>query len=181
MSPKQKAWAVEYIKTGNGTEAARRAYPGITPMTANIVGSKNTHNPKIKKYMDEMLDKAGMTEAKIADSLHIITDAGMSKSALRKSTPKDALRALEMAARLKDLYPIERKQVDQRNLNLRMDLGSKSQDELVEMLKKLMDEARTFSDLVKKSELDKQRRIEIGDDAFYAELSNGSKQSQQVA
>jgi phage terminase small subunit len=45
MTPKQKAFADEYIKCGNATKAARQA--GYSEKTAEVIGHENLRKPKI--------------------------------------------------------------------------------------------------------------------------------------
>ena len=51
LTPKQKAFAVYYIETGNATEAAIRA--GYSKKTARVIGQENLTKPAIKQYIDK--------------------------------------------------------------------------------------------------------------------------------
>ena len=51
LTPKQKAFADEYIKSGNASEAARKA--GYSGKTARQIATENLSKPSISKYIEE--------------------------------------------------------------------------------------------------------------------------------
>ena len=51
LTPKQKAFADEYLICGNATEAARKA--GYSNKTATVIGSENLSKPNILEYIAE--------------------------------------------------------------------------------------------------------------------------------
>lgn len=53
LTPKQKAFADEYIICGNATEAARRA--GYSKKTARQIGTENLTKPSISEYIAERM------------------------------------------------------------------------------------------------------------------------------
>lgn len=53
MTPKQRKFCDEYIKTGNATQAAIKA--GYSKKTAYKIGAENLRKPQIKKYIDSKL------------------------------------------------------------------------------------------------------------------------------
>ncbi|WP_312065608.1 terminase small subunit [Leuconostoc lactis] len=67
LTPKQKKFADEYIKTGNATQSAIEA--GYSKKTAAVIGAENLIKPNIKSYIAERMDKIasnrvmGYTEA----------------------------------------------------------------------------------------------------------------------
>lgn len=68
LTPKQKAFADYYIKTGNASEAARKA--GYSEKTAPFIGAENLKKPQISAYIAERLKQ---TEKKrIADADEVI-------------------------------------------------------------------------------------------------------------
>lgn len=68
LTPKQKAFADYYIKTGNASEAARKA--GYSEKTAPFIGAENLKKPQISAYIAERLKP---TEKKrIADADEVI-------------------------------------------------------------------------------------------------------------
>ena len=51
LTPKQKAFADEYLICGNAAEAARKA--GYSEKTATVIGSENLSKPNILEYIAE--------------------------------------------------------------------------------------------------------------------------------
>lgn len=51
LTPKQKAFADEYLICGNAAEAARKA--GYSSKTATVIGSENLSKPNILEYIAE--------------------------------------------------------------------------------------------------------------------------------
>ncbi|WP_220751567.1 terminase small subunit [Apilactobacillus xinyiensis] len=64
LTPKQLKFADEYIKSGNGTDAAIRA--GYSKRTAKSIGSENLDKEPIKKYIQAVM--ADMSDEKIASA-----------------------------------------------------------------------------------------------------------------
>ena len=55
LTPKQRKFADNYIKTGNATESAIKA--GYSENTARAIGAENLTKPNIKKYVEQRLTK----------------------------------------------------------------------------------------------------------------------------
>lgn len=53
LTPKQKKFCEWYIKTGNATEAAKKA--GYSPKTAEAIGLENLGKPRISAYIAERM------------------------------------------------------------------------------------------------------------------------------
>lgn len=53
MTPKQRKFCDEYIKTGNATQSAINA--GYSQKTAKSIGAENLTKPDLKKYIDSKL------------------------------------------------------------------------------------------------------------------------------
>lgn len=68
LTPKQRKFADEYIKSGNAADAARKA--GYSKRSARSVGQENLTKPDIKKYMDEQM--AEIESSKIADAKEVM-------------------------------------------------------------------------------------------------------------
>lgn len=51
LTPKQKAFADEYLKCGNATEAAKKA--GYSEQSARQIGAENLSKPSISAYIQE--------------------------------------------------------------------------------------------------------------------------------
>lgn len=68
LTPKQKAFADEYLKCGNATEAARRA--GYNLKSARQIGAENLSKPAISKYIAERQKK--IEDSRIADISEVL-------------------------------------------------------------------------------------------------------------
>lgn len=55
LTPKQRKFADEYIKSGNATQAAISA--GYSKQTAAVIGNENLIKPYIKSYIDERMQE----------------------------------------------------------------------------------------------------------------------------
>ncbi|MGK4178825.1 terminase small subunit [Lapidilactobacillus dextrinicus] len=55
LTPKQRKFADEYIKSGNATQAAISA--GYSRRTAAVIGNENLIKPYIKSYIDERMQE----------------------------------------------------------------------------------------------------------------------------
>jgi len=64
---KQKKWLKEYVKTGNATEAAQRAYDVKDRKSAGQIGHENLE--KLKKPISELCDELGLTDELIISAL----------------------------------------------------------------------------------------------------------------
>lgn len=63
LTPKQKAFADEYLKCGNQTEAAKKA--GYSERTAAVIGNENLKKPNILEYIAERQKQ--IDDSRIAD------------------------------------------------------------------------------------------------------------------
>ena len=154
---KQKKFVHKYIKHGNGIKAAEQSYNVSNKNTASAMAQRNLNNPAVKGYMKQIMDAAQVTDEKIAKKINKIIEAGTTQQALKTATPQHALKALDFAAKVKDIFPAERKQIDQRVAKLNIDLTNKSQEELQETLDNLIDESKKFRKMIDKtSEIQEQ-------------------------
>lgn len=68
LTPKQKKFADEYIKTGNATQSAIEA--GYSKKTARSVGSENLTKPDIFEYIAKRIEE--IDKDKIAEQKEIL-------------------------------------------------------------------------------------------------------------
>lgn len=61
LTPKQKRFVTEYLRTLNASEAARRA--GYSKKTAYSIGHENLSKPEIKAAIDSVLDQEDVEAA----------------------------------------------------------------------------------------------------------------------
>ena len=72
MTPKQRKFCDEYIKTGNATQSAINA--GYSQKTAKSIGAENLTKPDLKKYIDSKLkDISNNAIATAEETLTILT------------------------------------------------------------------------------------------------------------
>lgn len=91
LTPKQRKFADEYIKSGNATQAAISA--GYSRRTAAVIGNENLIKPYIKSYIDkrmqEIADSKIMTATEAVELLTRIA-RGEEKEIVVVATPKGA-------------------------------------------------------------------------------------------
>jgi phage terminase small subunit len=58
LTKKQKAFADEVLKTGNGTQSALKTYDTKDYFTAAAISTENLKKPQIMSYLQEHLEKA---------------------------------------------------------------------------------------------------------------------------
>ena len=68
-TPKQKAFADEFLKCGNQTEAAKRA--GYSEKTARQAGAENMKKPVVLEYIQKRQKQ--IEDARIADITEVIS------------------------------------------------------------------------------------------------------------
>ena len=68
LTQKQKVFCEEYIKTGNASDAARKA--GYSPKTAPFIGAENLKKPQISAYIKLRLDE--QDAALVADANEVL-------------------------------------------------------------------------------------------------------------
>lgn len=68
LTQKQKVFCEEYIKTGNASDAARKA--GYSQKTAPFIGAENLKKPQISAYIKSRLDE--QDAALVADANEVL-------------------------------------------------------------------------------------------------------------
>lgn len=68
LTPKQKAFADEYLKCGNATEAAKKA--GYNAKSARQIGTENLSKPSISEYIAERQKQ--IDNSRIADVKEVL-------------------------------------------------------------------------------------------------------------
>lgn len=143
---KQKKFTDNYLITGNITRSAKAVYNVKNDKNANALGRKTLQSPAVQNYIAQALDETGLTDTELAGLLRKIIKASASERALRKVRPSDGLRGIEMALRLKDRFPAERKRIEKQEFKI--ELKSKSEKELQELLDKTLKEIQDFKKIM---------------------------------
>ncbi len=66
LTKKQAEFVKEYLDTGNGTQAALKAYDTEDPNTAGAIASENLRKPKIIEYLESVADKVASNMVHLA-------------------------------------------------------------------------------------------------------------------
>lgn len=148
LTQKQRIFIKEYLRTGNLTKSSIRAW-GMKPKAAQVYGSITMKRPHVKEYVRQLLDKAELTDEKIVIALKRLMDAGTTEKALGTADAKLGLAAVKEIARLKDLYPAEKKEIESKTAKLNIDIKGKTEEELLESLNKINSDIRQFKEMIK--------------------------------
>jgi len=101
LTLKQRRFVKAYVETGNGTEAAMRAYDTGDRHTAHAIASENLKKKAIHRRVRALLDAEGLTNRKLvvihAHYLALYDSDDPREKAL-------ALKALDMLYKLKGMY-----------------------------------------------------------------------------
>lgn len=57
LSPKEKAFADDYLETGNATRSALKVYDTEDPNTAGVIGHSNLRKAKIQHYLENEVEE----------------------------------------------------------------------------------------------------------------------------
>ena|SRR2546429_861275 len=98
---KQREFVREYVKSGNGTQAAIAAYDTKDPLIASTIANQNLNKPQVQQLLEQALIEAGLTDSEIAGSLRKVVQKGLDSE---KVTASDALKSLDMVLRIKGGY-----------------------------------------------------------------------------
>lgn len=88
LTPKQKRFADEYIKTGNATQSAIEA--GYSKKTAQVIGAENLSKPMVKSYIEEsMAEIASKRVMSYTEAVELLTGIarGEEKETVVVATP----------------------------------------------------------------------------------------------
>lgn len=161
MTPKQKKFCDEYIKSGNAKQSAIKA--GYSPKTAYSIGNENLNKPELKAYIDQRLKElsnhqilsatevleylsrvvAGKETEYVATSKGVFPDVPVSA--------KDRISAAkELLKRYPTTDPMEKQKlkklaadarISEARANVAERLGSEGDDKLDELMDKLIKES----------------------------------------
>ncbi len=60
MTPGMLAFAIEYLRSFNGTAAYMASHPGVTPRTAGVEAHRLLKNPKVRAYIEQHREKLAL-------------------------------------------------------------------------------------------------------------------------
>ena len=161
MTPKQKKFCDEYIKSGNAKQSAIKA--GYSPKTAYSIGNENLNKPELKAYIDERLKELSnhkiLSAAEVLEYLSRVV-AGKETEYVATSkgvfpdvpvSAKDRINAAkELLKRYPTTDPMEKQKlkkltadarISEAKANVAERLGSEGDDKLDELMDKLIKES----------------------------------------
>ena len=141
---KQKRNADIYLRTLNKTEAGLGAYDTQSKAVAHNLTTRNLANPKVQQYIADVLDRVGLGDEQLGHDLKKIIKSSTTRRSLKKTTPADGLRGIELSYKLRDRFPAERKQIEQISLKLE----GKTEKELQLLLDSTIKDAQKYKELL---------------------------------
>lgn len=86
LTPKQERFVKEYLDSGNGTQAALKAYNTEDHNTAGVIAHENLRKPNIQKYLEDIAVKAATRVEQLMEQSENLTVAlGASKDILDRA------------------------------------------------------------------------------------------------
>ena len=161
MTPKQKKFCDEYIKSGNAKQSAIKA--GYSPKTAYSIGNENLNKPELKAYIDERLKE--LSNHKILSAQEVLeylsrvvagkeTEYVATSKGVFPDVPVSAKDRISAAKELLKRYPttdpMEKQKlkkltadarISEARANVAERLGSEGDDKLDELMDKLIKES----------------------------------------
>lgn len=161
MTPKQKKFCDEYIKSGNAKQSAIKA--GYSPKTAYSIGNENLNKPELKAYIDGRLKELSnhkiLSAAEVLEYLSRVvagkeTEYVATSKGIFPDVPVSAKDRISAAKELLKRYPTTNPMEKQKLKKLTADarisearanvaerLGSEGDDKLDELMDKLIKES----------------------------------------
>lgn len=161
MTPKQKKFCDEYIKSGNAKQSAIKA--GYSPKTAYSIGNENLNKPELKAYIEKRLKR--LESEKIAGAREVLeylssvmrgeqTEYVATSKGIFPDVPVSAKDRISAAKELLKRYPttdpMEKQKlkkltadarISEARANVAERLGSEGDDKLDELMNKLISES----------------------------------------
>ncbi len=161
MTPKQKKFCDEYIKSGNAKQSAIKA--GYSPKTAYSIGNENLNKPELKAYIEKRLKR--LESEKIAGAREVLeylssvmrgeqTESVATAKGVYDNVPVSAKDRINAAKELLKRYPttdpMEKQKlkklaadarISEARANVAERLGSEGDDKLDELMNKLIKES----------------------------------------
>ena len=144
---KQKNFAKAYVlNQGNGTQSAKQVYDVTNDSTAQAMASENLSKPIVKREIAKQLNLQGVNESSISSVLMKYIERASEQDVLRKIDPNTALKTLDMASRLLDLYPVTK--TAKLTYEVKTTLLKETPKQLKDRLRELRIEEKRFTSLM---------------------------------
>jgi phage terminase small subunit len=98
LTIKQKRFVKEYVKDGNGTQAALKTYDTDKPEVAAVIADENLKKPNVKEAIEQALVKLELTPEWVLSQHKWIAENRMDEVMAQE-------RALENIGKIANLYP----------------------------------------------------------------------------
>ena len=135
LTTHQRHFVKEYVKNkGNGTHAIQKAYPNAKPKSAPSMATHLLNDPKVKDKIIQALDKEGLNEDYIANTLHKnIPEESVGKGATATTVNK----TIELLIKLRE--PVKQSKNMNMNYTIFQDISNLSNTELIDKRSKTND------------------------------------------
>lgn len=142
MTLKQRLFVQNYLRSGNGTQAALETYDTNDPNVAKVIASENLTKPNIREALDEALRSNGL-------SLDVITGniGNLANARPEKISGDTVLKANVELLKLHGVYPDKKSY--QFNMSVKAKIKDMSYDEAKRELEKVNAD---LAELMKESE-----------------------------
>lgn len=144
---KEKKFADEYLRTGNKVQSAKVAYGSKNYHSASHLAYVVSRRPPVQTYIQQRMAEEGITVNRIGKAWRKLLDKASEDSTIRTMSPGDAINVLKEVSKIQDIYPAEKKKIEQTKLTMKYD--KMDEKELLEVLKQQSTEIASFSRLLK--------------------------------
>lgn len=157
LSIKQRNFAKTFIETqGNATESAMQNYNCKNRRMAGVVGCWNLKNPMVAREIERLLEAKNITDDFMFQRLKEGMEAKVVSNYQGESFQSDipdhnaAYKWWEAGAKIKRYFPAT--EIDNRNLNIDLQLETMPKEELTDLLKGLLLSAKKETENKKEEE-----------------------------
>ena len=127
-SLKQRKFAIDYVKTGNATQAALNNYDTTNRKLAQRIGAQNLDKPEVQTLLEEALKKSNITFDRVLDSFNDMAD-----QIPDKISSDTVLKANIERAKLLKMYPERVQKYESKSISI--NLNSKNYLDLIDLHK----------------------------------------------
>lgn len=138
-SLKQRKFAIDYVKTGNATQAALNSYDTTNRKTAQRIGAYNLDKPEVQNLLEEALKKNNITFDKVLESFNQMAD-----EIPDKISSDSVLKANIERAKLLKMYPERVQKYESKSISI--NLNQKNWSDLVDLHKQKSQEIADIVD-----------------------------------
>ena len=138
-SLKQRKFAIDYVKTGNATQAALNNYDTTNRKLAQRIGAQNLDKPEVQTLLEEALKKSNITFDRVLDSFNDMAD-----QIPDKISSDTVLKANIERAKLLKMYPERVQKYESKSISI--NLNQKNYLDLIDLHKQKSQEIQEIVD-----------------------------------